>query len=56
MKVTEKVWREIQTVMTWDQADAIRTGIMRDTPSLDVRVRSIYGAYVVEVSGPEKKS
>lgn len=53
--VIEKKWREIKRVRTWDEADALRSGVTRDTLSLDVRLRCEVGIYVVEISGPEKR-
>ncbi len=48
-----KEWREIATLKTWDHADMMRNAIIRDTPSIDVRLRHESGIYVVEISGPE---
>lgn len=48
-------WREIKKVSQWDQADAIRSAILRDTPSLDVRLVYANGAYAIEVRGPGKR-
>ena len=44
-----KDWREVLRTQSWDQADALRSATLRDTPSIDVRVRSTWGEYVVEV-------
>ena len=50
-----KVWRTIKTSIDWDEADSLRAATMRDTPSLDVRIAYRWGAYSVEVCGPEKR-
>ena len=46
----DKSWRTVGTYDTWDQADAVRLATISDTPSLDVRVRSHWGRFVVEVA------
>lgn len=51
----EKKWRVVKKVVSWDQADSVRIGIMRDSPSIDVRIRSEWGNYVVEVCDPVKR-
>lgn len=56
METAVENWREVKQVSSWDQADAVRTGIMRDTPSLDVRIRSRWGQYIVEISGPTNRN
>lgn len=53
--VKEKVWREVDRRRTWDHADIVRSGIVRDNASLDVRLRFSDGEYLIEVSGPERK-
>ncbi len=50
-----KEWREIKRGIGWDEADALRAATMRDTPSLDVRLRHEAGLCIVEVKGPEKR-
>lgn len=47
-------WRTIKTSTNWDDADALRSATKRDTPSLDVRIAYRWGAYSVEVCGPER--
>lgn len=42
-------WREVGRFVSWDQADAVRLATLRDTPSLDVRVKSCWGEYAVEI-------
>lgn len=49
-----KEWREIAVGLNWDHADALRAATLRDTPSLDVRLVSRWGAFTVEVKGPER--
>lgn len=53
--IAEKEWREVDRRRTWDHADIVRAGIVRDSPNLDVRLRFGEGQYLIEVSGPEKK-
>jgi len=48
-------WREVDRRRTWDHADIVRAGIVRDTPTLNVRLRFADGEYLIEVSGPEKR-
>jgi|CXWL01.1.fsa_nt_gi hypothetical protein len=52
--IKEKVWREVDRRGTWDHADIVRSGIIRDTPSVDVRLQFRDGQYVIEVSGTGK--
>lgn len=49
----DKNWRTIKTSTNWDEADALRNATLHDTPSLDVRIAYRWGAYSVEVCGPE---
>lgn len=51
----ENNWREIKRGLGWDEADALRSSTLRDTPSLDVRLVAVAGSYSVEVSGPVRK-
>lgn len=50
-----KEWREIAVGLGWDEADSLRAATLRDTPRLDVRLVSRWGAFTVEVRGPEKR-
>jgi hypothetical protein len=45
-------WWVVGRYENWNQADAVRTATMNDTPTLDVRVLSNWGEYVVEVKRP----
>ena len=53
--MSDKDWRTIKTSTNWDDADALRSATQRDTPSLDVRIAYRWGAYSVDVCGPEKR-
>ncbi len=55
MKPLAARWREVGVYRSWDQADAVRLSTLRDTPSLDVRVRDRWGEYIVEVTGPQRR-
>lgn len=53
--MSDKDWRTIKTSTNWDAAEALLSATQRDTPSIDVRITYRWGAYSVEVCGPEKR-
>jgi hypothetical protein len=47
-------WRDVHPYINWDEADAQRQATIRDNPTLDVRLDSRPGHYVLQVRGPIK--